>query len=233
MIGAVLIFIAPIIHFNFPKKNAEIVSFEKKLNNKILYFKEEITTLKQKYRDNVISAENYIIQLNEIEASILKQEQINQALLENKENDSRVLGWLTIRAFLIGFGIRLPYLFFSLLISYLIFKVNTEDKNLKLTFLFLQIACYTITLYELVWVFWHSQDYPLSAYKWIALYLSAFAATTVVYFISYRELLRMRLQKIVNALSRFIVIDARKHIKPEEEKEYVNGYIKAIEKSMK
>jgi len=233
LIGAILIFIAPLVHVYISKDNPSVVAYKKELSLKEKKYDNELIELRKKYDKRLLSAEKFIIQNDNLKALLTVQINKNNKLLKEKVDENRIFGWKTLRVFLVGFGIRLPYLLFSLIISFLIFKIKTDDKTLKKAFVYLQIGAYTTTFYNLAWCFWYSQDYPLETYRYAIIIVSALVATSVVYFISYRELFTMRLQKIVNALSRFTIIDARKYIKPESEKEYVSGYIEAIKKSMK
>ena len=97
----------------------------------------------------------------------------------------------------------------------------------------MQIASYGISFYFLFWVFWTSQDFPVSAYRWAFILISILIALSTVYFIKYKEVFLFRLQKIVNAMSRFIVIDAKEYIDETKIEEYNKSYFEALKKGTK
>jgi len=223
IIGAVLLFIAPFIHIEFSKKNFVVEDYKIEKEKQIITpVKKTLTTLKQNYSKGSIIAEDYILEYDRLNVELEKAKTKYNELVRSKENEERVLGWLTIRSFLIGFGIRLPYLLFSLIISYLISIINTKDVSLKRTFTFLQMVCYTISGYVLIWCFWYSQDYPLSSYRLIAIVISALVSLSLYFFIKYiRDSLVKKLERlkyIIRNLFDFILMDSKEQDFVKEDK---------------
>lgn len=223
IIGVMILFIAPLIHIEFDKKNHKVEAYKAKVNKQILKpIEESLKTLRLGYEQRKISAENYITNKDKLDLKLLKAQQEYKKLVEIEKNKNRVFGWLTTRKFLIGFGIRFPYLLFSLIISYLISLINTKDKSLKRAFTFLQLALYTISGYVIIWCFWYSQDYPLSSYRFVAILLSALVSFLLYYFIRYTRVSlyakNYKLKHIIRMLFDFILVDSKQEDFIKEEK---------------
>lgn len=230
IIGASLI-VAPLVHKVLPSTNYAVESYKQELSTKIKPIDESIMLLRQSYKNNEITAEDFITKndkLVELKNSLLET---NKKLLNQKKEDSRIFGWLTWKRFGAGFGVRLPYLLFSLLISWLISKINTRsNKNLKNTFLYIQITCYTSAFYQLIWCFWYSQDYPLKAYLWFAIALCMFLSVLFVYFINYRELFKHKFELKIKTLFTFIYsLNTKNVIKEEKEEEFAISRIEVTD----
>lgn len=218
-IASVLLFTAPLAHMEFSKVNLTVKKEKKALKERLITpLEAKIAFNRVEYDLNNISAINYIKQndvlVNELKKAKKKYTNLSKTLVDKY----RVFGWKTLRMFLIGFGIRLPFLLFSIIISFLILKINTNDSNLKRSFVFLQIASYTISFYVLVWCFWYSQDYPLSSYRWVVIGISVLASISTVYFIKYRKLLEHRYSQIIKGLFDFILSDLEDEDMIKEEK---------------
>ena len=200
VIGAILIFIAPLLHRVFPKTNPEVAAYKKELAIAVSSIDTAIAVNICDLENNLITKDLFIDRLYKLEA------QKKHVLNENKKaighfvKQRRVFGWNTTRSFILGLGVRLPYLLLSIILSFLIYKINTVDKSLKKWFFWLQIACYGISFYFMFWVFWTSSDFPLKAYRWFFILFSIIAAITTVSFISYREVFRLKLSRIVERL---------------------------------
>ena len=211
-----IIFIAPLVHIDFPRKTASIASYEEDLVREVSVLENDLRELKDQYGGGQIDAVTYIVLSEDIREQLRKERQANEALLTAKIDSERVFGWETPRIFLIGFGIRLPYLLFSVIISLLILRIRTRDRYLSRAFFFLQVLCYTIALYELVWCFWYSQDYPLETYRvaiiGMCLIIAVFAINLVKYINN-----RARIHKgVIQWLMDVLVIDAKKEARNAE-----------------
>ncbi len=223
IIGAILLFIAPFIHIEFSKKNSIVEKYKTETKKEIIIpIKNSIKELKQNYSKGNIVAENYILEYDKLSNELENAETKYNKLVQIKKDEERILGWLTIRSFLVGFGIRLPYLLFSLIISYLISIINTKEKSLKRTFTLLQLTCYTISGYVIIWCFWYSQDYPLSSYRFVALAISALVSFSLYFFIkSRRDSLVQKLERlkhVIRNLFDFILMDSKEEDFVKEDK---------------
>lgn len=239
IIGVIIIFIAPFIHIEFDKKNKVVDSYKVSLEAKLIKpIEKSLNQTHVKYEKKEISAEDYINKRNNLESKLIQVKKEYKDLVKQKQNENRIFGWLTTRKFLIGFGIRIPYLLFSLIISYLISIINTRDKFLKNTFVFLQISCYSISAYVIIWCFWYSQDYPISSYRFIILFISCLISISIYYFIKYtKQSLQPqieRLKHIIRILFDFILVDSKNedYVKDNKKDYYKNRSKELIKKAL-
>lgn len=229
VVGAILIFMAPLVHIYFPKKNQVVEDYKSQLELKTSLIDNQIEELrKQHYETN----KTYFDQLDKLTALKKQTSESNKKLIKQKVDDNRFFGWKTKRSFLIGFGIRAPYLFFTIFISILIAQIKNTDKIFKVFLGFFQTALCGISLYVLVWCFWTTQDYPFDAYKYAILTTCVIVAIASVLFITHIELFKLRLQKIVDALSNFILGEGKEFIDPSKSTEYRKQNIKAFKKGL-
>jgi len=230
ILGAILIFIAPLVHIDFPITNSKVEAFKK--SKKIIFedFRRQKEEIRKNYNKGLITGEEKIAQddlLTEKENTFLMQ---YQKELKTVIDKNRIFGWKTWKKFLIGFGVRLPYLFFTLMIVFFIQKLDTKDKYLKRTFTFTTIALFTTSFYQLIWVFWDKQDFPKGYYYVTALALGFIASLIAVSFLKYRKSLELKFKGVINQLIVFI-INSDKYIDGEDLKtQYFKGYMKEFEK---
>ena len=218
-----ILFIAPLIHIEFDKKNKLVEIYKKETSKQTIEpIEKSLIQLKADYKRGKITAESYIQRADELNITLLGAKEKYDKLIKIKEDDNRVFGWLTMRKFLNGFGVRVPYFLFSLIISYLISIINTKEKSLKITFTFLQLSCYTISSYLIIWCFWYSQDYPLSSYRFTALAISALVSFSLYFFIkSRRDSLVQKLERlkyVIRNLFDFILMDSKEEDFVKEDK---------------
>ncbi|MDB0610936.1 hypothetical protein PL371_03425 [Tenacibaculum maritimum] len=185
--------------------------YKKELEKEVDSIDKELVSYREKYDNGNISAENYI-EINDI-LSKRKEEIIlrNKKLIKLKVDKERFFGWKTIRKFYVGLGVRLPFLFMSIIISFLIFKLETKDKYLKRALFFLQTSCYGLSFYYMLWVFWYSQDYSIVAYRWFFIAFSLSSAAATVYFISYRNVFVSNLETKLKGVVSYILEIRTKH----------------------
>ena len=235
LFGAILIFIAPFLHINFSKKNAKTEKFkEETFDNLIgpLIIKKETlgkTILKQKEPNK-----DLFLSYLETEIEIKKKESEYKSLVKKEKAKNSFFGWHTTRSFLIGFGNRIPYLVFNLIITYLIQIINTESKYLKNTFRYLQLICYTISIYQIIWCFWNYQDYPLKYYRYIIVLISLSTSVMMINFINYRSVLRTKLIELIKDLFAFIFDETedKNYIKLDKKEEYKKRRLELAEKAI-
>mgnify|MGYP006924537221 CR=1 FL=1 len=185
--GALIILVAPLIHMKFPVRNQEIVDYKNSLASKEKKIISKIQTLKTKYQSKEISAENYIIKQEKLAKEIEESINFNKTLLAKKIDSQRLFGWSSTRKFLIGFGIRLPYLILSLIISILVVENKRSHSGFKNGFFILQISCFAMAFYQLIWCFWSSDDFPMEVYWYAFLIFSIAIAVISSYFFRYYE----------------------------------------------
>lgn len=218
-----MIFIAPLLHIEFSKKNPVVEKYKSELESSVTALDKGIVSLRSQYDNGTIAAKEYFDQYDELVAQRAVQKAENKVLLKEKVDSERVFGWLTTRIFLVGFGIRLPYLLFSIIISLLIARIHTRDDNLLRTFFFLQMSCYAIAAYELVWVFWNFQDYPLETYRIAIVFLCIVVGFLCAYAFKYYESNVFKIIKLKGSFLNFIVEIRNKHYKPMLKKAMIQG----------
>lgn len=220
-----MIFIAPIAHIEFPKQNKSITEFKNELNREIEIIDLKLSDVRNKYDNERITAKEFIDKTDELRLQKISLSTNNALLIKEKVDIERVFGWKNLRIFLVGFGIRLPYLLFSVIISFLIFQFNTKNKNLQRVFFLLQILCYTISFYVLIWCFWYSQDFPLSTYRIVAFLLAFLLALSSIYGVRYISSNTINLKSKIKYVMNLMINKAvdKGHIK--DEAKYENEII--------
>jgi len=219
--GAVLIFAAPLIHAEFSKKNPKVEKYKDKLNSSIEAIEFNLQTLELEYESGSINAKQYITSFKYFASKIKSQEAENDKLLSAMVDSERIFDWKTMRIFLIGLGTRIPFLFFSILISFFIVRENTKDRYLSKAYTFLQVSCYTISFYLLIWVFWPSQDFSLEVYRWGIIASCVPIAIGCTYFIKYYDSNRTILKSKIRYIMYLMINKAvdKGHIKDENKYE--------------
>lgn len=189
--------VAPLLHIGFPKQNPVVEAYSNELDKSVQIFDDELILLRSQYDNKEISAETYILLTDSVKEKRASQESVNDELYDLKVEKERVFGWKTWRIFLIGFGIRVVYLFFSIMISILIILfVKPKKGALRNSLITLQVFCYTISIYVITWVFWPSQDYPIETY-WIFMVIgSAILSLALVKFLMWYRFKVERLEYI-------------------------------------
>ncbi|WP_271783642.1 hypothetical protein [Aquimarina algiphila] len=185
IVGAVIIFTAPLLHINFPKKQNNQVLFEDKINNFNEVKDDELCNLKQALAQNEITPLEYIEQLESFEISRGVTSDLLDYELDNIIDENRVFGFKSMRLFLIGFGIRLPYIFFSFII--LFFFLYSKDKlkadiSLYHSVRILYSISFLISFYMTIW-FLLPRDLPVTAYH-ILIGLLAISSTVCSIFLT-------------------------------------------------
>lgn len=238
IIGAVLIASAPFVHMAFPKTNPEVSTVKKNLQDQENLLLSRIDKAFVDFSEDRLDKDEFISETLALKEELKSHREIQSKTIKVAQDENRVFGWLTTRKWLIGFGVRLPYLFYSILLSYLFFAlirsgqfVTRAQRN---AFKLLQVASYGISFYFLFWVFWTSQDFPVSAYRWAFIIASAILGLATVEMIIHYGMFKTRLEKVVSALATFIIKDARPHLKEDAETqtEYIKGYTDAMKKGI-
>lgn len=222
-LGALIILVAPLVHISFPKKNQVVEQYKEVLNQPVHKLKAKIVDLRSSYDEGGIPASEYIIENDKLNITLTELLATNKSLVKTKVDEARVFGWTTTRKFIIGFGIRLPFLIFSIIISMLIARDQTRVKNLKKAFFILQSACYTISFYVIIWCFWYVQDYPLEVYWFAMLTFCVVAGIFTTFAFRYYDSNLIKIVKIKGSFLNFIVEIRNKHYKPMLRKAMIQG----------
>ncbi len=222
VLGAVIVLVTPLIHIYFPVKTMETVEYEELLASRSKEIDGQLISLKNQYNREAISSEAFVIENNLLQFRREKQTRENKEALVSFVESQRIFGWKSPRKFLIAFGLRLPYLFFAIIISWLVIKIKNEDKNLFNALFILQIGCYSSAFYQLVWVFWYSQDYSLKTYRVAVIAFCILAASFATYFMRYFKstnilIFKTKIRYIMNLMAKQAVVKG--HIKDEDKYE--------------
>lgn len=218
VLGAVLIFTAPFWHIGLPNETMEITAFRKKAQSKEEALSAKIDDLRAKYDSRRIAAEEFISLSDSNYKGLEELKEENDIIISKAIDEQRIFSWKSPRAFLLGLGVRLPYVLFSLVISLLIISRKNDPKHLKSAFLFLQVACWSISVYWMIWVFWDFQDYSLRTYRYAFISASILIGMACSYFLSNYHysiaILKSKIRYIMNLMAKQAV--DKGHIKDEE-----------------
>ncbi|MFD2589687.1 hypothetical protein ACFSTE_02525 [Aquimarina hainanensis] len=187
VIGAVIIFTAPLLHIVFPKKPEYQVNFEDKINKFNKIKDAELCDLKEKQLKGIITPLEYIEQAESFQVDRETQTALLNYQLKNLINDNRIFGFKNMRIFLIGFGIRLPYIFFSTII--LFFFLYSRDKLKSNIYLYhsvriLYTISFLISFYMTIW-FLLPRDLPVTLYHLLIGTLSVLSTISSILIIKY------------------------------------------------
>ncbi len=186
--GAVFLFTAPFVHMLFPKENRVVELFKTDLyKTTIKPIELRILENRKRYDTSQISAKEYIDQNDLLISKFNEVNKQNKILIEQTIDKNRFFGWRSVRSFFIGFGIRIVIVFLTLILTFTISLIKIQDVYLKKAFRFLEISCWGLSVYLLVWCFWKDQDFPLSAYRLAVVCGSVLIGSGMVYFVSYKQ----------------------------------------------
>lgn len=187
ILGAVIIFTAPLLHIDFPKKQQNQIQFEKKIDAFNASQDNILCDLKYRLETDQISPLEYIEQLEEFQLNRGVASDLLEYNLDNIIDGNRVFGFRSMRIFLIGFGIRLPYILFSAII--LFFFLYSKDKLKTNMYLynavrFLYSSSFLISFYVTIW-FLLPRDLPVTAYHILIGALSILSSACTILLIKY------------------------------------------------
>ncbi|WP_459212757.1 hypothetical protein [Aquimarina rhabdastrellae] len=215
IISCIVISIAPFIHINFPKKEKSVIILEQKISELTSKHLSKTKKLRSLYDDKRISAENYIIKLDLLNNE--KQRTLSELRKELQKNvaDNRMFGFRTKRVFLIGFGIRLPYLFFSLSILGLFLynkKKLKKDRNLYIAVKMLYNISFLISFFIVAWFLIPRQDFDSEIYYLMIGLLSILSSFLSIYLIKHYIDIFNSLKFKIRTLISFIKVTRKKYL---------------------
>lgn len=178
-------FTAPFWHVELPRTTQQIAQFEEKLDATEQVIIDEITVLKDRYTTKTIAAEAFADLLLQKQDELKSLQEANAERLDAEIDKHRIFVWKNPRAFILGFGVRFPYVLFALLISLLVKWKSPQNRLIKNSLLFLQICAWGIATYLMIWVFWNSQDYSLKTYRYAFIAFSLLLGAACTFFIAY------------------------------------------------
>jgi len=214
ILGATILVVAPLYHISLPKDNPIVENHQIELDRKESQFENELANLKFDYSEERITARDYIIDSEILRREIAQFRVENAKELKEKVDSSRYLGWRTGRMFWMGFGIRLPLFVMAIIISILISNRQSDQKYRNSALFWLQASCYAMALYQLVWCFYSSQDYPLSTYWYALLGLTLLAGTFITYQFRYYVSVMGKLHRLQAEFMDFLVEMRNEHYEP-------------------
>lgn len=187
IIGAVTIFIAPLLHIKFPKTPEYLARFKDKIN----LFEEqkdtELCDLKEKYIQGLITPKEYIEQTEQFQIDRQVKSSLLEYQIENLIDDNRVFGFRNTRIFLIGFGIRLPYILFSTIILFFFLYSRDRLKSNRYLYRSVQILytiSFLISFYMTIW-FLLPRDISLTWYHILIGTLSVLSTVFSIFIVKY------------------------------------------------
>lgn len=217
ILGAVIIFTAPLLHISFPKTPEYQARFESKIDRFNTTKDAELCVLKEELSLNKISPLDYIEKAELFEINRKVETDLLNYQLDNLIDENRIFGFRSTRILLIGFGIRLPYILFSIII--LFFFLYSKEKlrqNLYLyrSVIILYSISFLISFYMIIW-FLLPRDLPVTAYHLLIGLLTLLSTTCSIYMIKYyynrrsNFLLSFKVKELVHFInkSRSYVLD--------------------------
>ncbi len=148
-----------------------------------------------------------------------------------KSSTEKVFGYKNIRYFVWIIGLPSSLLMCSLLLmkaSSYIQEKNTKNFFTTISFLFIWSS-----LFQFIWIFWEIDDLPKSFYYASITILSCLTAIIFQKLILSKKETISKLRTIIDNLSRFSIISAKKYIEPEKEDAYNDELIETLKKGMK
>lgn len=189
VLGAVTIFTAPLLHIFFPK----IPDYQARFQKKIKVFDEimglEFCDLQEAFAQGEITPIDFIVRREQFEIDREVKRELLNFQLKSLIDKNRVFGWKSTRSFLIGFGIRLPFVLFSVII-FIFFLYSKdrlkEDENFYLyrAVKILYSMSFLISFYMTIW-FILPRDLPKPLYHLLIGVLSISITICAVYGIKY------------------------------------------------
>jgi len=179
LLGAVLFCAAPFVHMDFDKVPTAVKDFKKEVVATDAVYKTKQLELRKLYNTGAITGDVFITDNDLLTAEISVYEKQNAVTLRKLVDDNRVCGFRTLRSFLIGFGIRLPYLFFSVVILLLSLQLPKKP-YITPALAFLTSVSVFISVYLITWFLWDS-DFPKYIYHSAIAVISILLSVSVIY----------------------------------------------------
>lgn len=222
------------LHEYFPKKSKEYIEHYPKHSLIIKQRNAELNDILEKLGNKTISSDEYILAFENIKKtsnSKLNDFEIN--LKRIKQNDS-FIGYTSFKNFLLGVGF--PLCGFILSLFFLSVVVNNIPKGYKYKFnIGIAFAFNVCWGYWLIWSFYNKlnskgeYDFEHWVYNIMLFVLLPIIIFLLSYFLfKHHQTIEKKLMRVIHAMSRFMIKDAKKHIKPESIVDYKNDYVNAL-----
>lgn len=186
-IGAVIIFTAPLLHIKFPKTPEYQARFKDKINLFSEKKDKELCNLKEKYIQGLITPKEYIERTDLLQIDRQVQLGMLEYQLRNLIDENRIFGFRSTRIFLIGFGIRLPYILFSTIILFFFLYSRDRLKNNKYLYRSVQLLytiSFLISFYMTIW-FLLPRDMSVTWYHILIGTLSILSTAFSIFIVKY------------------------------------------------
>lgn len=170
--------------------------------------------LAETYRNSDSPASEYFTIMEPLQSKLEALQAANEKALDLKVDSERYWGWKTKRTFWIGFGVRLPLLIMAIIISMLIANRQSDQRYRSKALFWLQVSCYGVALYQVIWCFWYAQDYPLSTYWYALLLFTLSVGVFVTYQFRYYTSVMGQLHRLKADFMDFLVEVRNVHYKP-------------------
>jgi len=207
ILGAVIIFTAPLVHIYFPKKPDNVKNFEKGIKEYEESIALDLSELKTRYSKGELSATKYISDRELIEQSFKIQSKKLDIELDAIVDSNRVFGFNTLRTFLIGIGIRLPLILYSFIVLFLVLyskeKLKTNPYLYKAVTLLYTLS-FLISFYLVAWFMIPKSkgkgDFTNEFYYYLIGTISILATFISIFMVKYFDNIISRLKKNISQL---------------------------------
>ncbi|UOB18617.1 hypothetical protein [Abyssalbus ytuae] len=137
--------------------------------------------------------------------------------MEQLKESEKFIGFSNIRKFWFAIGKPITMLYYGFLLAYVTSYIN--DRTLKKAMYISSMILLLISIYFVTWTLWYRQDFPENLYYITIGVISVVSAFASYYLISHRNNLAIKIQYLVNFISKKIYT---RYIADQDKKEFVN-----------
>jgi len=239
LLSTVIVFSVAVtfLHEYFPKKSKEYVDHYPKHSLIIKERNSELQNILDKLDNKTISSEEYIIAFNEIKESSNKSIKEYKSKLNNIRKNDSYKGYTSFKNFMLAIGFPTSGLILTLLFFSVVIKNIPSGYKKK----FYTIISFVFTTCWGYWFVWSlidrlnvkgEYDFEPWTYNFMLYVLPSIIFLSSYFIFKHHITIEQKLTKVIKAMSRFMVIDAKKHVKPESMTDYKKDYINALKDGM-
>ena len=239
LLSAVIVFAIAVtfLHEYFPSKSTEYIEHYPKHSLIIKERNSNLNDILNKLENKSISSEEYIIEFNRIkETSNSKIKEYKSQLKDIRKSNS-YLGYSSFKNFMLGIGFPISGFILTLLLLSVVIK--NIPNGFKRTFY--TLISFTFSICWGYWVVWSfldrvnskgHYDFEPWVYDFMLYVLPVIVFFAAYFLFKHHITIEQKLTKVIRSMSRFMVKDAKKHVKPESMTDYKKDYVNALKDGM-
>lgn len=147
------------------------------------------------------------------------------------QDTNKVFGFKNMRSFMYVIGLPLSLFLCSSLL--LMAAQYIKEKQIKIFFTIVAFLFFWSSFFQFIWIFWDRQDLPRVYYYSSLIILSLGVSLLYHKLFVWRRDITLKLQKVVDSLSRFSFITAKRHINPRSKEQYNKDLLQTLKEGMK